>query len=111
MLYPSAMNISAYAVIIYGIFVVIGGLIGYLQAKSRASLIAGSISGLLLLLAGIMMLNQNPSGTIFASFVTLSLVGIFGKRFMTKRVFMPAGLMLILSLLMLVVLGMRFFLP
>ena len=43
------MNLAITVVAFYGMFNLVGGGIGYLKAKSRASLIAGSISGILLL--------------------------------------------------------------
>ena len=43
------MNVAAAVVALYGMFSITDGVIGYLKAKSKASLIAGSISGALLL--------------------------------------------------------------
>lgn len=105
------MNITAYAVLIYGILVIIGGLIGYFQAKSKASLIAGGISGALLLVCGALMLQNFAAGTYLALLISVALTAIFGKRFAGKRAFMPAGLMLVLSLLMAIVLLYRLFGP
>jgi uncharacterized membrane protein (UPF0136 family) len=105
------MNISGYAVVIYGIFVILGGLIGYFQARSKASLIAGGISGAILFISGILMLRGTVEAAYLALVVAIVLTGLFGKRFAGKRKFMPAGLMLGLSLLMVIVLMLRMFGP
>ncbi|MEW6730192.1 MAG: TMEM14 family protein [Acidobacteriota bacterium] len=105
------MNITAYAVIIYGILVILGGLIGYLQASSKASLIAGGVSGAVLILSGWLMLDYLPTGTYLALLVAVALAILFGKRFAAKQAFMPAGLMLLLSVLMTAVLLLRLFWP
>jgi uncharacterized membrane protein (UPF0136 family) len=105
------MNITSYAVIIYGIFVILGGLIGYMQAKSKASLIAGGISGAILLIAGVMMLQRVTEAAYLALLIAFALTVLFGKRFAGKKKFMPAGMMLMFSLLMVVVLLVRLFIP
>ena len=51
--------IGGIVAIAYGIFVGIGGVLGYAQAKSKASLISGSICGVLLLIAGVMQLQDS----------------------------------------------------
>ena len=44
------MNITVIVVGLFGLFSLAGGLIGYFKAGSMASLIAGGVSGLILLL-------------------------------------------------------------
>jgi uncharacterized membrane protein (UPF0136 family) len=44
------MNPAIIAAIAYGILSICGGIIGYVQAQSKPSLISGTISGLLLIL-------------------------------------------------------------
>ena len=105
------MNITAYAVIIYGILVLTGGLIGYLQAKSRASLIAGGASGAILIVLGALMLRGTVAASYGALLVAVALTILFGGRFAKKKAFMPAGLMLVLSLLMAGLLILRLFGP
>jgi len=88
--------------IAYGVLAVVGGIIGYVQAQSKASLISGSVSGLLLILAGILQLQGQAAGLILATAITAVLVIVFAIRLTKTRKFMPAGLM---SLLGLVALG------
>lgn len=92
------MSLSIIAAIAYGILAVVGGIIGYVQAKSKASLISGSISGILLIIAGILQLQGQSAGLILATVITAVLVIVFGIRLTKTRKFMPAGLMSVLGL-------------
>ncbi|WP_375473933.1 TMEM14 family protein [uncultured Nostoc sp.] len=97
------MNLGIVAAFAYGILAIVGGVIGYIQAKSRVSLLSGSISGLLLILAAYFQLQGQTWGAILALLVTAVLVVIFAFRLIKTRKFMPAGLMTILGLLALAV--------
>lgn len=93
------MNLSIIAAFAYGILAVVGGIIGYIQARSRVSLLSGSISGLLLILAAYVQLQGQSWGSILAVIVTAVLVVVFAFRLAKTRKFMPAGLMTILGVL------------
>ncbi|MCC5650989.1 hypothetical protein LC609_14320 [Nostoc sp. XA013] len=93
------MNLSIIAAFAYGILAIAGGIIGYIQAKSKVSLISGSISGLLLILAAYFQLQGQTWGAILAVLVTAVLVVVFAVRLAKTRKFMPAGLMTILGIL------------
>ncbi|WP_375506383.1 TMEM14 family protein [uncultured Nostoc sp.] len=97
------MNLSIIAAFAYGILAIVGGIIGYIQARSKVSLLSGSISGLLLLLAAYFQLQGQTWGSILALIVTAVLVVVFGFRLAKTRKFMPAGLMTILGMLALAV--------
>ncbi|MBN4001421.1 TMEM14 family protein [Nostoc sp. LPT] len=97
------MNLGIVAAFAYGILAIAGGIIGYIQAKSRVSLLSGSISGLLLILAAYFQLQGQTWGAISAVLVTVVLVVVFAFRLVKTRKFMPAGLMTILGLLALAV--------
>ncbi|MDY7013531.1 MAG: TMEM14 family protein, partial [Cyanobacteriota bacterium] len=45
------MNFSIIAAIAYGLLALFGGIMGYVKVKSKASLISGTISGVLLISA------------------------------------------------------------
>lgn len=92
------MNLGFIAAIAYGILALIGGIIGYVQAKSKASLISGIISGLLLIISAVLQLQGQSLGLILAIVVTAVLVIVFTIRLAKTRKFMPAGLMIILGL-------------
>ncbi len=103
------MNLSIIAAITYGILAIIGGIIGYVQASSKASLISGSISGLLLIFAGAMQLQGQAWGLILATVVTTVLIIVFAIRLAKTRKFMPAGLMIIVGLVALGFIVNKFF--
>ncbi len=97
------MNLSIVAAFAYGILSIIGGIIGYIQATSRVSLLSGSISGLLLIFAAYFQLQGQAWGSILAVLVTAVLVVFFAFRLAKTRKFMPAGLMTILGMVALAV--------
>lgn len=97
------MNLGIVAAIAYGILAIIGGIIGYIQAQSKASLLSGIISGALLIIGGIIHLQGRTWGLALATFVTVGLIIVFGIRLTKTRKFMPAGLMAILGLAALVI--------
>lgn len=97
------MTLGIIAAIAYGILAIVGGIIGYVQARSKASLISGSISGLLLLFGAAMRSQGQDWGSILAIVVTVVLVIVFAMRLAKTRKFMPAGLMTVLGVAALVV--------
>ncbi|MEH2419000.1 TMEM14 family protein [Nostoc sp.] len=93
------MNLSIIAAFAYGILAIVGGIIGYIQARSRVSLLSGTISGLLLIIGAFFQLQGQTWGSILAVLVTSVLVVVFTIRLVKTRKFMPAGLMTILGML------------
>jgi len=91
---------------IYAGLLAVGGVIGYLKAGSRASLIAGSISAIAVALALGLSIQNNRWGVRLGVLLSVSLFVLFGYRYAAKtRKFMPSGLLAIASL---VVLGVMF---
>ncbi len=89
------------ATLIYGIACLVGGLIGYLQARSKISLISGGISGLLLLICSYFQ-SQGAGWSFFmAAVISLILIIVFSVRLQKTRKFMPAGLMVALGVVVL----------
>jgi len=83
--------------IVFGILTIAGGVLGYVKAGSMASIVAGSISGVLLLLAAWLMPEHQAAGLIIALIVSLLLAGQFIPKFFRTLKVMPAGLMSVLS--------------
>ncbi|NEQ71920.1 MAG: hypothetical protein F6K23_01790 [Okeania sp. SIO2C9] len=89
------MNIAIIAAIAYGILAIVGGIIGYRKAGSKISLISGSVSGLLLIVSGIIQLMGMNWGLIFSTVIATILVVTFIIRLVKTRKMMPAGLMIL----------------
>ncbi len=97
------MTFSTIAVLVYGILALVGGIIGYQNAGSKMSLISGTITGLLLILASIISFQGQTWGFTLGLAVTVLLVVVFAIRLVKTRKFMPAGLMSIFGLVTLAV--------
>jgi uncharacterized membrane protein (UPF0136 family) len=85
--------------IIFGVLTIVGGVIGYAKAGSTASIIAGSISGILLLLAAFLLPANLAVGLALAAVVSIALAGRFVPVFIKTGHLMPAGLMSLLSVI------------
>ncbi|MBW4509331.1 MAG: hypothetical protein KME64_22830 [Scytonematopsis contorta HA4267-MV1] len=97
------MTFSTIAVLVYGILALVGGIIGYQNAGSKMSLISGTITGLLLILASVILFQGQAWGFTLGLAVTGLLVVVFAIRLVKTRKFMPAGLMSIFGLVTLAV--------
>jgi uncharacterized membrane protein (UPF0136 family) len=85
--------------IIFGLLTIVGGVIGYVKAGSTASIIAGGISGIALIIAAFLLPGNVVLGLAIAGVVSILLAGRFIPAFMSTGKVMPAGLMAILSLI------------
>src|SRR5437773_6759262 len=83
--------------IVFGALTIIGGIVGYLKAGSVASIIAGSITGVLLLVAAFLLPEHRTIGLATALIVSLLLAAQFVPKFLRTGRVMPAGMMSILS--------------
>ncbi len=79
----------------FGLVAIAGGAMGYARAKSKASLIAGGVSGALLFIAG--LLSPSIPGFILALVVSILLLAHFGRSYAAQRKPMPAIPMMVLS--------------
>jgi len=85
--------------IVFGLLTIVGGVMGYVKAGSTASIIAGSISGILLLLAAFLLPGNLAVGLALAAVVSIALAGRFVPAFIKTGHVMPAGLMSVLSVI------------
>jgi len=87
---------------IYAVLLAVGGIIGYTKAGSRPSLIAGLASAVAALLALVLSFADVKWGMAMGCIVALLLSFFFGHRYAVKtRKFMPAGLLAVVSLVVL----------
>lgn len=93
------VQLAQVALVVYGVLLIVGGIIGKVKSGSSASLFAGAASGAIALVGFWQSTNDPATGLLTGGLVGLMLTGIFMSRFIRTRQFMPAGLILILSLL------------
>lgn len=85
--------------IIFGILTIAGGLMGFLRAGSTISLIAGSITGILLLVGAFFLPANLAVGLAIAGLTSLLLAAQFVPKFLKSGQPMPAGMMSLLSVI------------
>jgi uncharacterized membrane protein (UPF0136 family) len=83
--------------IVFGALTILGGIIGYVKAGSVASIIAGSITGVLLLVAAFLLPEHRMLGLATALIVSLLLAAYFIRKYLSTGAVMPAGMMSVLS--------------
>lgn len=88
--------------IIFGLLTILGGIIGFVSKGSVASVVAGSISGVLLLAAAFLLPDNVFASLALAGIISVLLAGRFLPAFIKTGSFMPAGMMSILSVIGLV---------
>ena len=93
------MNISALITGLYGLFTIIGGVIGYAKAHSMPSLIAGVVSGAILLICSYGLSQNNMVAAIIGLLVAIALGGRFFGTIIQNFKIMPDFIILVFSLL------------
>jgi len=89
---------------IYAALLAVGGVVGFIKARSNASLIAGLVSAIAALVALSLSLAGSWWGTALGSLLAIVLFIFFGYRYaMRSRKFMPAGMMAVVSLIVLAI--------
>ena len=87
---------------IYAILLAVGGVMGFVRAKSHASLISGLLSALAALVALVLAYLKNPFGIPLGALLAMVLFVVFGYRYAIRnRKFMPSGMLAVLSLIVL----------
>jgi uncharacterized membrane protein (UPF0136 family) len=84
---------------VYVALLIVGGLMGFIKSKSRISLISSTIFAVILALVA---LGKIPR--VVAEVVAGFLLVFFGARFMRSKKVMPAGMMTVVSLIVLILL-------
>ena len=85
--------------IVFGLLTIAGGTMGYVKAGSTISLIAGAISGILLLVAAFLLPSHAVAGLLLGGLISFLLAAQFLPAFIRAGKMMPAGMMSILSIL------------
>ena len=88
---------------IYGLLMLVGGVIGYKKAGSKMSLMMGIVSSVFIFI-GLTITQKSPTkGYTLIAVMAVFLLGIFIKRFIKTKSFMPSGMLVIVNLLALVI--------
>ena len=76
------LDLTRVYLFVFGLLAIGGGILGFVKAKSRASLIAGGLSGLCLLVAGYLMGSSSlQAGLGLGLVVSVALAGtLFSRR-------------------------------
>ena len=96
-------RVALYEGLVYGVLLIIGGIIGFSKAQSRPSLYAGSASGVLAITfsyAG--LTGHDLIGLFLLAAEAILLSAFFYMRYSASKKFMPAGMMCIVSAVSLV---------
>ena len=93
------MEAAKFYFIIFGLLTIVGGVVGYVKAGSVASIIAGSITGVLLVVAAFVMPEHRAAGLAIALIVSLFLAAYFVRKYSSTGAVMPAGIMSVLSII------------
>jgi uncharacterized membrane protein (UPF0136 family) len=87
---------------IFAALTIAGGVMGFVKAGSTASIVAGGISGVLIIVAALLLKVNVVAGLVLGGVAALALAGRFAPAFLSTGKFMPAGMMTILSVIALV---------
>ena len=99
------MNLAVTVVAFYGLFSLAGGMIGYRKAKSTASLIAGSVSGVLLILCAYGIGHGSRASLLGGLAIAFVLGARFLGTWLKRRRVMPDLLMVLFSVATLLAAG------
>jgi uncharacterized membrane protein (UPF0136 family) len=91
---------------IYAALLGVGGVIGFVKAGSRPSLIAGLVSAAVAVVCLVLWRSGNRLGLYLGVVLAIALFAQFGARFRKTHKFMPSGLLAVVSVAVAVTLGL-----
>jgi uncharacterized membrane protein (UPF0136 family) len=89
---------NAILVGLYGIIVLMGGIIGFIVANSVPSLVMSALFSVLIFFTVHSIYRGNTRGLVYASLLAFLLTLFFSYRFFISLKVMPAGFMFFISL-------------
>src|SRR5277367_28859 len=89
----------------YVALLLIGGLIGFYKSKSQVSLVTSAIAAAILILARLPGVLDRNFGRNLANFTMLALLVVFAIRLTKTKKFIPSGLLLVLTAVVLIMLN------
>lgn len=99
------MKCPVIIVFIYGLLVFAGGVIGYVQAGSFASLFMGCAFAFMIHASAFAMNKNYKWGNLSALILSILLLLFFSYRLIKAGNFIPSGIMILLSLIVVLAVG------
>jgi uncharacterized membrane protein (UPF0136 family) len=93
---------------VYILLLLAGGLIGFLKAKSKVSLITSAVFAALLILTTLRGVFQPGFALGLANVILVALLLVFTVRLSRTKKFMPSGLILVATVAVLAVMNLKF---
>ncbi|HLX69838.1 MAG TPA: TMEM14 family protein [Verrucomicrobiae bacterium] len=93
---------------VYIILLLVGGLFGFYKGKSKISLMTSVVFAVLLILTTLRGIFDPAFANLLANVVLLVLLVVFTLRLAKTKKFMPGGLMLALTILVLALRNLKF---
>ena len=91
----------------YVVLLLIGGLFGFFKGRSKISLITSAVAAALLVLTRLPGIFAPSFSRDLSDVVMAALIVVFAIRLAKSKKFMPSGLLLILTALVLALLNIR----
>lgn len=87
----------------FGVLTIAGGIMGYVKAGSVVSVVAGAVTGVLLIISGLILSQHRELGLALGLFTSAILAAQFIPRALRTRRVMPGGIMSVLSVIGIIV--------
>jgi uncharacterized membrane protein (UPF0136 family) len=87
-------RVGLVVLIVYAVLLIVGGVIGFVKARSTASLVAGVASGVIAGLSALISATYNEDGGFAVALLLSVVLFVFcGYRASRSKKFMPGGLL------------------
>ena len=92
-------NFASTVLWVYIVLLLVGGLMGFLKAGSKVSLISSSVFAAVLVLTAVPGVFERKFALGLSNVLLATLLVVFAIRLAKTKKFMPSGMMLVLTIL------------